>query len=183
MKIKKWFLSVILFFGLFACCPQQPDYWSFETFNFRLIDRVGVLENRDIVQGDSLWLILRFDAILVQNESLQFEGLMNSVYGWSCEEAGELGLVDKIVSCTFSSDQEFSGIPAGSSLNHLFTNNGLDVDNWVLQSGDFPLPLVGETDFLLKKHPGNTVYHNIKVEFELESGIKIESMAKSIKWD
>jgi len=182
MKSKKWVLSVILFFGLLACCPDRPDYWSFESFNLHLVDKTGTKANGDIVDGDSLWVILRFEANLVHDDALRLNGFMNPVYGWSCDAAGELGLIDKIVACTISSDQEFKGIPAGSNLNDLFSTNGLDIDNWILQSGDWPLPWVGETQFLLKDHPGNQEFHHITMVFVLESGLKVESVSDAIKW-
>lgn len=185
MRFKKYILVLVLFSGILGCeCFNAGTEWDIEGFSVSIFDKHGNNPTNGIIEGDSIRILITFEAEFVEFNSKPFRGLMNSAYATSCEEPGDDGLKNEIESFIVTSNSDFNEISAGEPLNELLiANSKKTIIDWISNSHSwmFRYDKFGELMFIEK--PEISSSHIFTLKFVLESGEIIKQNTDEIQWN
>lgn len=131
------------FIGLLvtSCCKNIDAYWMPESATIIVSEKVpagfnsyatNVITQADTVTNDTLSFNIEFEQIFLAQESSIFSQmqLINSAYAMQpCPRPGHDGLKFPISNIVLTSNNEFSGVSSGESLNEFaIVNNNLATD-------------------------------------------------------
>ena len=185
MKFKKIVLFLILFSGIIGCqCFTSGSAWNIEGFTFEILDKEGNIPVNGTIEGDSVKLLITFEADFVGNITNPLSGFMNSAYALTCEEPGDYGLENNIESLIVTSNSKFNDIPAGESLNNILQVNGSkSIEEWISKSKSWMFRYDNLGHLVLTDKPETSSVHIFTLEIEMESGVTIKQETKEVQWD
>lgn len=185
MSIKKIFSLLILFSGVLACeCFNAGSEWNIDSFDILTLDKQDNFPSNGIIEGDSVKLLLTFEAEFVEFISNPLSGLMNSAHATSCEQAGDEGLNDKVADFIITSNSDFNEIQSGTPLNDVLIVNGKkSITEWILNSDFWQFRYDSSVELLFKERPEISSVHVFNLKFIMESGKTVEQNTGELQWD
>ena len=184
MKIKKVILFLVLYTGIIGCgCLNGGTEWNIEDFSVRVIDKNANPPLNGIIEGDSLTLLIQFEAEFVESNSNPLNGLMSSALATTCEEPGDDGLNDKIKNFFLTSTAKFNEIPIGESLTALVSVNGESITEWISDSDFWMYNYDSNSGLTFLEKPEASSKHIFTLRFVMESGRTIERSTSEIQWN
>ena len=183
--LKRTFLILFIFSGLYSCCSDVKEYWNIDDFDVVINDFSGNSPTDGVITADSLKLILNLERSYVQNP---INTLLkpNTLTALSCEPDGWKGMDNAVTKIKITSRQDFNDFPAGTNLNSFFTSelNDESIENFVANAKDWYPDGYYSLTFLIKEKP-NSIFNQTQqfdVEIEFSSGDKIKRSSPEISW-
>lgn len=170
--------------GCFGCfrCPDILPNWDISDFEIRVYDSEFNIPINGEIESDSLYLFTMFETEYVQNFEMIRFSLLNSAYGWSCDESGREGINDHISEVKFSSNADFNGFKKGDALNAIIrTTEGETIEEWIANQ-EIWKNYIDTQSFVIFEKPMNIEQHEFTIVIKFDSGRELQSRSESVKW-
>jgi len=189
MLKKSLLVITIMVSGILSCCTDVIPHFAINDFTIEFDDGNRNFVEEGTFTTDSLYLQTNLDVEFLSSV-WERNPFINTALALSCEPDGNQGLKDKMTSITFTSNEDFNDIIAGSSLNSIVVLSNRDflfvdttLDGFISQMNryyDFGFKMI---EFVMTEKPTNQTSHEFTITMDFESGKTVEVTSKEITWE